>query len=1193
MDRLLLLLCFISCVAVPCLTVAAIPTTGIAVPELAILDEEMEDLMTTNNIKAGSIALSRNGTIIFYRNYGWMNQAKTVPIREDVMMRIASCTKPLTAAGIRKLITAGQLSLTTKVFSLGTPGAGVLDHVPFRTADSRLSQITIQHLLQHRGGWDRDIAGDLTYMEKTIASEMGVTSPPSQDNTVRWIMGEPLQYDPGSTYAYSNIGYLLLGMIIEKISGQSCRDYVLDQVLSPLGVQSADYLMGRSFKVDQSPREPFYDEPTLGTNVFYPTHSPNPTVELPYGAFDMEARVGQGRVVTTPLTMVRYMGAYIISGNSIGLPRPAPGTWRANHSGSQRGASSISRARGDGINFAVFFNKRALSGTSYTTQILTTIDNIIDTGLITTWPTRDVTLIPELNVKDPANQEIQSGVGTVTLGQAPTDGFITRTFTLRNDGNGPLGNLATSITGSTDFTVNNSTPTSLGVGGNHGVEVKFQPTSTGAKSAVLTITSADDDEPTFTINLSATGTDQAGAFQVGAATIAVAESAGAVDIPITRMLGTFGSVSISATLTDGTAIRGEDYDLPTAAATFSDGQTQGTLSIPILLSTVAEPVETFTVTLTLLGPNGSIGPLATATVRILDATDAAKPTVTLTSPLTDAVFNDPAHVAVRGKATDNQGVSSVRIQLNQNAPVDADLNQRGDSASDFSVDLIVPAGQNSIKVESVDFNGNVSKSVVRAFHVTKPLSVSVVGPVGSGGVSKGFVPTSFRRVGVRHTITATPKAGFVFQGWTANDFTGTGVTDNTRLLKKLSFVMVPGLQLTANFVPNPFPPFAASYQGLLKPTLASTPSFQRSGFMSVTSTASGGFSGTLKVDGSSLPFSGSFDTTGVGRFGALLEPKKTFVRTGKPSVELAVQLDMLGQNQVTGTEVLKNGASLVSEAAFAAKRAGFHAGLLVPAVYTPSGVGTLAKGTYAVALPASPQTLALDGSTALLPASYAQGSGCGTLTLSAKGQVSLTGSLADGAALSASAPLNAALECPLFVSLYKSKGMFCSQAKFDHTLADSDVKQAECWWFKPPTNGAEHYPNGWPAGISTGLIGCLHTAPVGASVLPGLGATDADGNAEWIFQQSRLPADVSFQVNVSTTDKVAFIPVNPACAATITRSTGSLSGKFLHPDGSKPSFKGVILQKGASAGGHGWFMTVKPQVVTGSGESGKVLFQPH
>ena len=371
-----------------------IPVVGIPVLELEVLDDTMLQMMTSNSISAASLSMMRNGVVVFHHVYGWQDRQGQRVLRPDSVFRMASVTKPFTAAAIRKLIIDGHFTLSTKVFSLGVPGAGILDHVPFGTPDSRLGSITVDHLLQHVGGWDRNLVGDLTYREKTIASAMGVPSPPGRDSTVRYIMGQPLQYNPGATYAYSNIGFLLLGLIIEKVSGVDYRTYLQENVIGPAGFGLDDWLLGRTFAADQDVREPFYDEPTLATNVFHPAYSNVSLVERPYGSFDLEARTGQGRLVTSGFVVLGYLNTYQVAGSGIGGPRPAPGGWKWNHTGSLSGSNSLARQRGDGINYAVMFNKRPSSGTDYASVARTNIDAIIDGGTITQWPLDDISQIP-------------------------------------------------------------------------------------------------------------------------------------------------------------------------------------------------------------------------------------------------------------------------------------------------------------------------------------------------------------------------------------------------------------------------------------------------------------------------------------------------------------------------------------------------------------------------------------------------------------------------------------------------------------------------------------------------------------------------------------------------------------------------------------------------------------------------------
>ena len=352
----------------------------------------MQGFMESEGISAGMAAVMRNGVPIYHRAFGWQDQAKSMPLQPDAVMRLASVTKPLTAAAVRKLIAAGEFGLNDRVFSVAGPGTGLLDHTPFGTHDARLGDITIEHLLRHRGGWDRDAAGDHTYRERQIAQAMSLPSPPGRDATVRWIMGQPLQFAPGTREEYSNIGYLLLGLIVEQYSNKPHIEYLREEIFAPLGVPAADVIAGRTFADDQDSREPYYDSAgDNDPNVFWPVQGAGPSVPAAYGGWDHEARIGQGGVVASPLALLEFLDEYQVNGSAIGGPRPAPGSWRWNHTGSLQGSNTVARQRGDGVNFVVFFNKRPASG-SYAADIRNQFDAHFDQAGFD-WPTADVTAI--------------------------------------------------------------------------------------------------------------------------------------------------------------------------------------------------------------------------------------------------------------------------------------------------------------------------------------------------------------------------------------------------------------------------------------------------------------------------------------------------------------------------------------------------------------------------------------------------------------------------------------------------------------------------------------------------------------------------------------------------------------------------------------------------------------------------------
>lgn len=143
----------------------------------------------------------------------------------DILFRIASLSKPITARAIRLLADRNRLTLETRITEilsgLNPEGQGWAD-------------VTVEHLLNHTGGWDAEADMDPVFEGPRIARALGMDRPPQCPDLVRFMAGRPLQSEPGARYAYSNFGYCLLGLAVEARGGQLyesfVREYVLDGI---------------------------------------------------------------------------------------------------------------------------------------------------------------------------------------------------------------------------------------------------------------------------------------------------------------------------------------------------------------------------------------------------------------------------------------------------------------------------------------------------------------------------------------------------------------------------------------------------------------------------------------------------------------------------------------------------------------------------------------------------------------------------------------------------------------------------------------------------------------------------------------------------------------------------------------------------------------------------------------------------
>ncbi len=281
----------------------AIPATSPVDKRLAPFDKMMTDfLKTRRDVLGATIAIARGGKIVYSRGFGTSEEKTTM--KPNAKMRIASISKSLTAVAILQLIERGKLKLDAKVFE-------VLDlEEPKKGFDPRWRQVTIQHLLQHTGGWDSGKSFDpMIHHNGAICEELKIKSPAMQKDIIRYMVGKPLDFNPGERASYSNFGYCLLGRVIEKLTGLTYEDYVRREVLLPVG--ALDTHLGKTLRDQRLPGEVFYAilDPDVGD---YAILGPDlgKLVLHPYGVWCLEAMDSHGGWVSTASDLVRFASAF-------------------------------------------------------------------------------------------------------------------------------------------------------------------------------------------------------------------------------------------------------------------------------------------------------------------------------------------------------------------------------------------------------------------------------------------------------------------------------------------------------------------------------------------------------------------------------------------------------------------------------------------------------------------------------------------------------------------------------------------------------------------------------------------------------------------------------------------------------------------------------------------------------------------
>ena len=175
------------------------------------LDNTIERFMRQWEIKGASLAIMKDGKLIYSKGYGYADEENGIKTDVNHIFRIASVSKLITAAGIMKLVENGKLSLDDKVFGED----GILNDTTlyYPIKDKRAKNITVENLLRHQGGFTARY-GDPMFNPVDIAKKMDVPAPADLNTVIKFVLSRRLGFTPGTSTNYSNVGYGILTKII-------------------------------------------------------------------------------------------------------------------------------------------------------------------------------------------------------------------------------------------------------------------------------------------------------------------------------------------------------------------------------------------------------------------------------------------------------------------------------------------------------------------------------------------------------------------------------------------------------------------------------------------------------------------------------------------------------------------------------------------------------------------------------------------------------------------------------------------------------------------------------------------------------------------------------------------------------------------------------------------------------------------
>jgi CubicO group peptidase (beta-lactamase class C family) len=272
------------------------------VPELKDLDKKISRYMREWHLKGGSLAITRNDSLVYAKGYGWADQELEIAMEPGHIMRVASVSKLITAAGIMVLQDQGKLTIKDKVFG----PEGLLNDEHFNEliqCDPRYLDMTVEDIMRHRSCF----ISDQLFRSKEVQAYMGLKNPPTKDDFFTLVFRNKLRAAPGTITSYSNFGYLVLSEIIERVSGMPYEKFIQKHVMKPAGCY--DMHIGGVYYSDKRDNEVRYYTQE-GEGKYVPDfRNPQDTVESCYGKNNIPLLSGAGAWCSSTVELARFVAS--------------------------------------------------------------------------------------------------------------------------------------------------------------------------------------------------------------------------------------------------------------------------------------------------------------------------------------------------------------------------------------------------------------------------------------------------------------------------------------------------------------------------------------------------------------------------------------------------------------------------------------------------------------------------------------------------------------------------------------------------------------------------------------------------------------------------------------------------------------------------------------------------------------------
>lgn len=368
-------------------------------------DASIRRFMRYWEIRGGSFALMRNDSLLYAKGYGYSNAQDSIECEVKNIFRVASVSKLITAVAIMHMHETGQLSTNDTVF--GEDGI-LCDSIFLNIRDKNIRKITVEHLLRHTSGFSNP-HGDAAFNMDLVAKYLGKPLPLSMDDMVYYATRIKLRAKPGGWYNYSNLGYIILSKIIEKVSGISYETYIKDSILAPMGCY--DIHLANNYSEGFRENEVDYYEVKEAEPV--PAFDGSDTLVMKsHGGNDVHGLYGAGGWVASPVELLKLVSAInkcpskpdFLSPESIDFMTPygknaKPAGWASSsskfwlRSGSMAGTSALIKVQKNGYTWVFISNSSSWNGPGLARQMNREITKAI--MRVKKWPETDLFMLSQ------------------------------------------------------------------------------------------------------------------------------------------------------------------------------------------------------------------------------------------------------------------------------------------------------------------------------------------------------------------------------------------------------------------------------------------------------------------------------------------------------------------------------------------------------------------------------------------------------------------------------------------------------------------------------------------------------------------------------------------------------------------------------------------------------------------------------